>query len=165
MSNQVATRGATLTALALAGLLALGPGRASGQRIGVGIIAGEPTGLCGKVWLNGSEAVAGAAAWSFRHGGAVHLHADYLRHFDVSGDAHVYLGPEAARLRPTVHYGLGGRLHAGDESRLSLRLPIGFTGHLPQAPADFFVELAPMLDLTPETALDLSAAVGLRYYF
>ena len=165
MRHRRAIRRAAPLAAALATLLALGPAGASGQTYGVGVIAGDPTGLCGKLWLSGSEAVDGAAAWSFRHGGALHLHADYLRHFDVSGDAHVYLGPEAARLRPVVHYGIGGRFHAGDDGRLSLRLPIGFTGHLPQAPADFFVEAAPLLDLLPETALDLNAAIGVRYYF
>ena len=66
---------------------------------------------------------------------------------------------------PSIRSTCGSALHAGDDGRLSLRLPIGFTGHLPRAPADFFVEAAPLLDLLPETALDLNAAIGVRYYF
>jgi hypothetical protein len=165
MNHHAAIRVPVRAGLLIAVLLALSPGAGRGQDIGLGIIAGDPTGLCGKVWLSDSEAVAGAAAWSFRHGGAVHVHADYLRHYDVTPDAHVYLGPQAARFRPAVHYGLGVRFHASSEGRVSLRLPVGFTGQITEAPADFFIELVPLLDLTPETALDLNAALGMRYFF
>jgi hypothetical protein len=34
-----------------------------------------------------------------------------------------------------------------------------------EQPFDVFVEFAPILDLVPETELDWSGAIGIRYYF
>ncbi|KPK98018.1 MAG: hypothetical protein AMJ90_10080, partial [candidate division Zixibacteria bacterium SM23_73_2] len=47
---------------------------------GLGVIVGEPTGICGKLWTSGRTAVDGAVAWSFEGESSVHLHADFLYH-------------------------------------------------------------------------------------
>ncbi len=153
--------------LAVAGalLLACGAGPCGGEPLGVGIIAGDPTGLCAKTRLARGGYAAAAVAWTFRSHGAVHLHADYLRHRDLTEAARTHLDGDVAQARPALHYGLGGQVRAGDQNRASLRLPIGLTGFAPAAPVDFFVELVPLLDLAPATRLDLGAAVGARYYF
>ena len=48
---------------------------------GAGIILGEPTGLSAKSWLSQQNAIDLGLAYSFRHRGYFHLHADYLWHF------------------------------------------------------------------------------------
>jgi hypothetical protein len=135
---------------------------ASGQQFGVGIIAGNPTGLSVKKWLESGNAIDGAAAWSFEGDGAVQLHADYLWHH------HFASLPE----RMPLYYGLGGRLsfeedgrrHDGD-TRAGVRVPVGITYLFESAPVDIFFEVVPTLDVAPRTDLELDAAIGVRFYF
>ncbi len=133
--------------------------------VGVGVIIGEPTGLSAKVWTSPSTAVALAAAWSFSGRDAVHFHADYLLHnFKLLGP------PELP-----VYYGLGSRLKLRGGKRsdddddgdilLGVRVPVGIAYHFPGAPIDIFVEIAPILDLVPDTDFSLNAALGARFYF
>jgi hypothetical protein len=70
---------------------------------GLGIIAGEPTGISAKQWLSQRTALDLGLAWSFRHSGYFHVHADYLWHF-----------PDAIRAqeRLVLYAGLGGRFGA-----------------------------------------------------
>ena len=135
---------------------------AHGQGFGVGIIAGNPTGLSVKKWLENGNAIDGAAAWSFEGDGAVQLHADYLWHH------HLAALPE----RMPLYCGVGGRLaieddgrrHNGD-TRAGVRIPLGVTYLFEAAPLDIFVEVVPTLDVAPRTDLELDAAIGLRFYF
>ncbi|MFC1714777.1 hypothetical protein ACFL6S_14010 [Candidatus Poribacteria bacterium] len=122
---------------------------AQDEGLGVGIIVGEPTGLCGKLWLSSRTAIDGAAAWSFNKSGNLHLHADYLIH---SLDSN--LG---------FYYGIGGRVKLDDDMRTGLRLPLGVT-YITESSIDIFFELAPLLDLAPSTDFRLNAAIGLRYF-
>ena len=120
-------------------LMAVSPGAAVTHQdgFGVGVIVGEPTGLCAKLWLSRSTAVDAAAAWSFVDEGALHLHADYIVHkFDL-------IRPSRGAL--PIYYGVGGRLE--------------------RTPVDLFVELVPLLDLAPETEFRMNGSVGVRYFF
>ena len=150
----------TLSVLLIA-LLAAASAQPSG--FGLGIIAGEPTGLSAKAWLGGTVAVDAAAAWSVYHYEALHVHADLLHHnFDLirveSGDLPVY-------------YGIGGRLKLANagrgeaDLRLGVRVPVGLSYIFEAAPVDVFLEVAPLLDLIPKTEFGVNAAVGARYYF
>jgi hypothetical protein len=51
---------------------------AQDKGFGLGIIIGEPTGVSGKLWLSGDNALDMAAAWSFKGSGAMLLQADYV---------------------------------------------------------------------------------------
>lgn len=154
-------------------VLATGVAVAEEGGFGLGVIAGEPTGLSFKGWLSHSRAIDGAAAWSFSGDDSFQFHSDYLWHRDD------WLKAPKAKGRMPVHFGVGGRLkweHDDDEGRgrgddddddvhVGIRFPFGLS-YLPvSAPLDFFVEIAPILDVAPDTDLDLSAALGLRYYF
>ena len=59
---RVPARPTPALAIVLAVVLALGPGRSAAQEVGLGIIVGDPTGPCGKMWLDDGNAVAAAAA-------------------------------------------------------------------------------------------------------
>jgi hypothetical protein len=131
---------------------------AGGEDFGIGIIAGEPTGLSGKMWLTRSTAIDGALAWSFGDGGdALHLHGDYLVHnsslFDV--DKGVL----------ALHFGVGGRVKFADDTLLGVRVPVGLTYFFDNVPLDVFGEIVPILDLVNETEINLNAAIGVRYFF
>ena len=124
---------------------------------GMGVILGEPTGVSAKLWLTDRTAIDAAAAWSFSHEAALHLHADYLLHnFDL-------ITVEQGRL--PVHFGIGGRVKFEDDSRFGIRIPVGLTYIFDGAPIDIFFEVVPILDLVPDTDFDLNAAIGARFFF
>ncbi len=129
----------------------------SGDDIGFGIIAGEPTGLCMKAWLGTHSAFDAAVAWSFSKEDALHLHGDYILH--SFGIFNVEKG------RMPLYYGIGGRIKFADKSEVGLRVPVGLDYMITNNPLDIFLEIVPLLDLAPDTEIDLNAAVGVRYFF
>jgi hypothetical protein len=128
--------------------------------VGLGVMAGEPTGVSLKVWGSSRHAIDGAAGWSIGEGGWLYLHGDYLWH-------RYELDPEEFEGRVPYYFGVGCRvlLHEGEESRLGVRFPIGLDYLFDGERFDVFIEVAPVLDLVPETDFDLSGGVGARYYF
>lgn len=130
---------------------------------GIGMIVGSPTGLSIKKWL-GNNAIDAAAGWS---SDAFNIHADYLFHNSSLTKSNV-----------PIHFGIGGRLRFDDkdndrnnhdendgETRLGLRIPLGINYLFAKYPFDIFAEIAPVLDLVPETDFSLDAGVGVRFYF
>jgi hypothetical protein len=127
------------------------------KNIGLGIILGEPTGVSLKKWTGSSTAIDGAAAWSFTGGGSFHLHIDYLVH-----NSSLF---EVKRGRLLLYYGLGGRLKTEADVRVGFRIPVGLNYEIEDTPLDVFFEIAPMLDLAPNTKFWFTAGVGIRYFF
>ena len=125
---------------------------------GMGIIAGEPTGLSAKLHLSHASAIDAAVAWSFGGGeDAFLVLADYVLHnFDI---IKVDTGTMA------LYFGIGGRIKFADNEQVGIRVPVGLDYMFQGAPVDIFGELVPILDLVDETELNLNAAVGVRYFF
>lgn len=119
----------------------------------LGLILGEPTGISYKRSLGANRAMDAAAAWAFSGPDRLHLHADHLW---FKNDAF----KEGARL--PLYYGVGGRLKLEDKSRLGIRLPVGLQYFFTGSRLTLFLEVAPILDLAPDTELELNAAAGLR---
>ncbi|MCB0722646.1 MAG: DUF3996 domain-containing protein [Ignavibacteriae bacterium] len=130
---------------------------------GVGIIVGEPTGLSMKLRLSENTAIDGALGWSFEDKGSLHIHGDFLLH-DYSL-IHVDEG------RLPIYYGIGGRIKlknenkGNDDDRIGVRVPVGLAYEFSSRKADIFLEIVPILDLTPESQVSFNAALGARYYF
>ncbi len=124
--------------------------------VGLGVIVGEPTGISFKRWTGDRNAVDGALAWSFKDPEALHIHADYLWHFmDV-------IQVDEGQL--PLYVGVGGKIRFADDFNLGIRVPFGITYLFEGAPLDVFLEVVPILDLTPATDFDFNAAIGIRYY-
>jgi len=124
---------------------------------GLGIIVGEPTGVSFKYWTGSNSAFDGAIAWSFINGGALHIHADYILHsFNL-------IRIESGKL--PFYYGIGGRIKFLDDAGIGVRVPVGLTYIFDDTPIDIFLEIVPILDLTPKTDFKINAAIGGRYYF
>jgi hypothetical protein len=141
---------------------------------GVGIIVGEPTGISLKHWLSPDRALDLAAAWSFSDNEAFQLHTDYLFHYDklldqikVPGSLPVYLGIGGrVKWQDSANDGKGkGSAEEDGDTRVGIRIPLGVTYLFPKAPFDLFAELAPILDVAPESEMDVSVALGARFYF
>ncbi|MGD8781593.1 MAG: hypothetical protein PVH88_21830 [Ignavibacteria bacterium] len=129
----------------------------SRNRIGVGLILGEPTGFSGKYWINEFEAVDVGIAYSFIGNSSFSLHADYLYHdLDMIIDKHEI----------PVYYGFGFRYRAlDDDAAIGARGVMGVLWYDKKYPIDVFFEIAPVFELFPSTSLSFDIAIGGRYYF
>lgn len=124
---------------------------------GLGVILGEPSGISLKSWVGGKTALDFAVAWSFVDKSSVYFHVDYLFHdFDFF---------QVKRGTLALYYGIGGRIKGQRKSRAGIRVPIGICYIFEKAPFDIFLEIGPLLDLTPATEFEMTAYIGARYYF
>jgi hypothetical protein len=133
------------------------PLTAQDHGFGMGLILGEPTGLSAKLWTSSDNAFDFAAAWSFKGDGHLLLQADYVWHF-------FNLMPVPSGKLP-LYIGIGGRVILADDPRFGIRIPIGIDYLFADAPIDVFLELVPILDLSPETDFGVGGGLGIRYWF
>lgn len=124
---------------------------------GLGIIVGEPTGISFKYWTSSTTAFDAALAWSFIDEGAFHIHGDYLFH-----NMRLISVPEG---KLPFYYGIGARIKTANDTKLGVRVPLGLAYLFQNAPIDIFLEIVPILDLTPKTDFGINAALGARYFF
>jgi len=142
-------------ALLIPCLIAARPAGASD--VGLGIRLGEPTGFDGKFWLGSNSAVDVAASWSLDENDAFQVNSDYLHHdyslFDVDDGA---LG---------LYYGIGGRILLRDrgDDRLGVRVPVGLSYFFPSRRVELFAEVAPTVDVAPDTDGDLQGGIGVHF--
>ncbi len=129
-----------------------------GARVGVGVVAGEPTGLSFKWWQDGGTAIDMATGWSLSEND-LYVHADYLWHRliedkEIGGSVPLY-------------YGIGARvlLRDDEDSKAGVRIPVGLDLTFDDGRFDVFVEIAPIFNLVPDTEFDLSGGVGARFWF
>jgi len=126
---------------------------------GLGMIAGSPTGISAKYWVSGSKAVDFGLGYSFaRNDAHFNFHADYLWH-----ESDVFHSNQ----KLLFFYGIGFRLKTSDNGNNSLgvRGAFGISWFTARTPLEFFFELAPVVKIIPETALDVDGGLGARFYF
>jgi hypothetical protein len=132
-------------------------GLAQDRGFGLGVILGEPTGLSGKYWTSSNNAIDAGLAWSFRHDGFLHVHADYLWHFPLHTETDE---------RFTFYTGVGGRFGiVSHDALVGVRVVGGFAFWPKNTPLDIFAEIAPIIDLAPATELSANGGVGIRFFF
>ncbi len=141
----------------------------SDRDFGVGVILGEPIGISLNKFVAPKRSLDAGIAWSFTENESFQLHADYLFHrFDR-------LNVTQIGDRVPLYYGLGLRVkfksdddnneENNDDEMIGIRIPIGITYLLDDQPIEFFAELVPILDVSPDMEFNLNAAFGARYYF
>lgn len=125
---------------------------------GLGILVGEPTAVSAKYWTSGSTAFDFGIGYSFEKSSYLNIHADYLFHvkniFETAENISLYYGP-GARLRFVENA----------TTRLGFRFDIGLVWIPRNAPIDVFIEVAPLLDIIPETDFSFNGGIGVRYFF
>ena len=143
-----------------------GDGRVEKGTFGGGIIIGEPTGLCAKLYLSDDQAIQAAAGFAFI-GGGLHVHADYVFHPAIlqTRDSFVLL----------AYVGPGARLIQYRDGREESYLALGVRGvggllfDFTEQPLDAFVEVAGVLEFgfADDEGLGpaLNVGAGARYYF
>lgn len=151
---------AILTVLLLAA--SAGTTAAQEKQVGLGFIVGEPTGIDFKIMLNRTNALEFALAWSLADENDLHIQGDYLWHrYDL-------IDLNSSDQMP-LFFGIGARLVMidvqGVDDVFGVRFPVGLDYIFADYPFDVFVEIVPILDLTPETDFDLEGAIGARFWF
>jgi hypothetical protein len=155
-----------MTALAIAGIC-IGVAVAHPQGLGLGLMAGEPSGFSAKVWTGPHVALDAGLGYSYVwYGEALQIHGDVLWHtsslLQSSQDGYLPL-----------YIGLGARVKLANEYehqdyplRAGLRIPFGLEYVFASVPIGLFLELVPVIDLTPDArGFGGNSAVGFRYYF
>jgi len=135
--------------------------------LGVGIIVGEPTGVCGKYYLGNDTAIDAAAGAAFLGRGA-QVHGDFLWHPWVLDTKETFALPVyiGGGLRILNHEGSGDD---EDHVRIGLRLPVGIVFDFTKIPIDVFAEVALVGDYhtagDASFGVDFNGGAGARYYF
>ena len=133
--------------------------------LGVGIILGEPTGVCAKLYLRDDQAIQGAVGAAFATGG-LQIHGDYVFHPWILQDRDtfvlpVYLGPGLRFIE--YNPGRGAQSHFA----IGLRAVVGLLFDFKSVPLDVFVEVAGVLEYDFSEGIEgaFNAGAGIRYYF
>lgn len=130
----------------------------SSKKLGVGAMIGEPTGLSLKSWLNERNALDAGLAWSLGRYDAIHIHGDYLWHsYSTFQDVEEGTLP--------LYYGIGARLvFREDDALVGARIPLGVNYLFEDLPLGMFLEIAPVVNLVPDTDFDVNGGLGVRIY-
>jgi len=126
---------------------------------GLGVVAGDPTGITGKLMIDNKSAIAAAIGWETSGDNEFHISSDYLFHlYDLikipDGVSPLYFG--------------GGLRYIDREDRddkFGIRIPVGVEYLFMNNTLGAFAEIVPVLDLTPDTELDLEFGLGIRFFF
>ncbi len=158
---------AALLMLATVSLSAQGP---QNRDFGFGIVLGEPSGGTVKFWLNKQNAIAASIGASYF--GSPRLGGDYLWHFNAFNSPVVtmYAGPGVA-----LGFGRGkGFWYKEGKDRFFVRegSDVGFAirgifgvNIIPRnTPLEIFLELGPLVGVTPDFGSAFDAAIGVRFY-
>jgi hypothetical protein len=125
---------------------------------GLGAMFGAPTGLSVKYWVGNTTALDGGMAWHFGDDARFQIHADHLWHINVPS-----MNVPNGRL--PVYVGAGLRVLAGDHPEAGIRIPVGLSYLVANAPVEVFAEIVPIVEFAPDSSGELDGAVGVRYYF
>jgi len=123
---------------------------------GLGIVLGKPIGVSVKYWISEKRAIDGALAYSFEDDNYIHIHINYLWHLGAIMDLEVD--------NILFYYGVGPSLKFGKKSLVGARVPLGLEMLLGKK-GGIFLELVPVLLLTPKTDIDIHGGIGGRFYF
>ncbi|HEY0252698.1 MAG TPA: hypothetical protein VGC41_14280 [Kofleriaceae bacterium] len=135
--------------------------------LGVGIIVGEPTGICAKIYLAKDRALQIAAGSAFISNG-LQLHADYVFHPWILQDRDsfvlpVYIGPGVR----VIDY--SGGSNGDSHFAAGIRGVAGLLFDFKSVPLDAFLEIAGVFEYDFKSGNGAGAAVnfggGVRYYF
>lgn len=127
-----------------------------GGNLGVGFIAGQPSGINGKLWLGETTAIDGTLGFNVFEN-EISLNADYLWH-----DFELIRIPQG---QMPLYYGMGLWTVIQNHGAFGVRGVVGVEYLFPTAPLDAFFEIAPGISILPGTDFHAEAGIGMRYFF
>jgi len=129
------------------------------KNIGLGVMAGDPTGITAKYMFDNYSGIDAAIGWKTSGDSEFYISSDYLFHiYDL------IKVPE--RIFP-LYFGGGFRFIDRDkkDNKFGIRIPVGVEYLFLNNSLGAFVELVPILDLKPDTEFELEFGIGIRFFF
>ncbi len=129
------------------------------NRFGIGVIAGEPTGITAKYMLDDESAIDAGIGWETSGDNEFHIYGDYLYHmYDLIKVPHGKL---------PLYFGVGARFIDRDkkDDKFGVRIPVGIEYLFETVSLGAFLELVPVLELTPDTDFEVEGVIGIRFFF
>jgi hypothetical protein len=142
------------------------------DKIGVGLVLGEPSGFSAKLWQDSSHAIDFSFGYSVSN--FVVINSDYLWHFPD-----LLHGTEYGNERIFPYIGVGGSLYFSTQSDrtdnkfftnngssvgLGIRIPIGAEWLPHKTPFGVFAEVVPGIGIIPSTFGFFQLGIGGRLY-
>lgn len=135
--------------------------KAQEQGFALGANLFSPTGANIKVTFNESVAFTGVVSFNLNdYNNQLGLQANIIK----NGDKNQF-NLESGLLRS--YFGGGVNLHFPEfgKSSFGLRVPVGIEYLLEGQPLEIYMDIAPSLDLSPNTGFYFGSSMGVRYYF
>ncbi len=136
------------------------------QNLGLGAVAGSPTGLALKYLMAHRSALAARAGWSFVGDKGFHLTGDYQYLFPMVFETAE--GTSVSDLTPYIAVGGTFRFKEEEETDgTEFHLGIRIGGGVEYSIARFgiFIEALPVVTLVPATEFDFEGGLGALFYF
>lgn len=128
------------------------------NEIGIGLATPAPTGITLKLWFDKKNAFDILGSWNIDDE-KYYVHADYL--------VHDFSKFEVDPAKMAFYYGFGARIKEEDkkdsDTRFGMRIPFGLAYYAHSTPFEIFGEIAPRLDVNPETHFGLDVMIGIRF--
>ena len=136
------------------------------QNVGLGAVAGSPTGLAFKLLMSHKSALASRAGWSFAAPKGFHLTGDYQYLFPM--EFQTAEGASVSDLTPYI--AAGGTLRfeeaeGTEDSEFHLGIRIGGGVEYLITRFGIFLEFLPVVKLVPSTDFAVEGGIGLLFYF
>jgi len=129
------------------------------NKFGLGVVAGDPTGITAKYMINNDFGIDTTVGWDTSGDDEFYISADYVLHL-----YNLIKIPEG--ISP-LYFGGGLRYidREEEENKFGIRIPFGVEYLFLNNSLGAFGEIVPILDLTPDIESDLEFGVGIRYFF
>lgn len=128
----------------------------TGGDMGVGFVAGNSSGLSGKIWLGETNALDLTLGLNVLDNWLA-LNADYLWH-----EFGLISVPQG---KLPVFYGMGVWAALANHGGIGVRGVVGIEYLFPNAPLDAFFEICPGISVLPRTHFGADVGLGMRYFF
>ena len=141
------------------------------KKFGIGVIAGDPDGITGKYMMKNSRAIDAGFGWKTKGNNEYHIYGDYLFYKYVFikvplGKLPLYFGGGARYI--TYRENEDEKKKKGEnkkDDKFGIRIPVGIEYLFWNSSLGIFLELVPVLNLTPDTDFEFESGIGIRFFF
>ncbi|MDX1590479.1 MAG: hypothetical protein R3283_00870 [Balneolaceae bacterium] len=143
-------------------LILVEQGMAQDRNFGIGAQVTSPAGISMKGYVSDTGALASVFSFNLsENASSFYLHLDYLDHKKYD-ELNWEFG--------TLSYYYGGGLRyiwreiGIDDSFFAIRLPAGLTAGFSEVPVEFYMEIAPTFEVSPDFNFGFSGGLGFRFF-
>ena len=136
------------------------------KKFGMGVISGDPVGITGKYMMKNSRAIDAGFGWKTKGDNEYHIYGDYLFYkYDLikvpHGKLPLYFGGGARY----ITYREDEKKNGKKDDKFGIRIPVGIEYLFWNSSLGIFLELVPVLNLTPDTDFEFESGIGIRSFF